>query len=105
MDPSRRQRRGLARRLLHVLGVQAAAVDLAQREAGAQPKQGGAQQSRRDNGNHGSSTLEPRAGGNFYKSGYAKASKGRGAPALGTRGAYKPGTLKEFKENDSGYKT
>ena len=36
---SRRQRRGLARRLLHVLGVQAAAVDLAQREAGAQPKQ------------------------------------------------------------------
>ena len=39
MDPSRRQRRGLARRLLHVLGVQAAAVDLAQREAGAQPKQ------------------------------------------------------------------
>ena len=39
MDLSRRQRRGLARRLLHVLGVQAAAVDLAQREAGAQPQQ------------------------------------------------------------------
>ena len=29
----------VAGRLLHILGVQAAAVDLAQREAGAQPKQ------------------------------------------------------------------
>ena len=42
-------------------------------------------------------------GGNFYKSGYA--SKG---PVLGKeRGGtgYKPKTLKEYQQNDSGYKT
>jgi len=73
--------------------------------AGAQPTRGASR--RGDNGSHGSGTIVPRPGGNFYKSGYAKASKaGQSAgPVLGTRGAYKPGTLKEFKENDSGYKT
>ena len=73
--------------------------------AGAQPTRGASR--RGDTGNHGSSAIAPRSGGNFYKSGYANASRGghSGAPALGTRGAYKPGTLKEFKENDSGYRT
>ena len=73
--------------------------------AGAQPTRGASRCG--DNGNHNSGTIVPRPGGNFYKSGYAKAAQtGQSAgPVLGTRGAYTPGTLREFKENDSGYKT
>jgi hypothetical protein len=74
--------------------------------AGAQPTRGAA--ARRAGGGNGSgAAAAPRAGGNFYKSGYASkgGGSGSGGPNLGKRGAYKPGTLKEFKENDSGYKT